>query len=185
MSCSETVPAGLREDQVPGHQRYTPLSWVLRDGFGSTPEQVSRTTLAERKTGGRKAAWQNSACPAAFTSPSPTLKWPIVETACSLAELGRAPGQRGFTGTLPANPAAKNWASYLTLQRQHPFPSQGVITNTCVWRGKKSMCAVSGVHIGCKHNRRGILWWVLVRLWRAPSCAGCYREIHMLSASAC
>lgn len=29
MSCPETVPAGPREGQVPGHQRYTPLSWVF------------------------------------------------------------------------------------------------------------------------------------------------------------
>lgn len=29
MSCPGTVPAGLREGQVPGHQRYTPLSRVL------------------------------------------------------------------------------------------------------------------------------------------------------------
>lgn len=102
-----------------------------------------------------KQPGRDAACPAVFTSPSPTLKWPIVEIACSLAGLGWAPGQHGFTGPLPANPAAKNWASYLTLQRQHPFPSQGVITNTYVWRGKKASVCCSGYMLAANTTGEG------------------------------
>lgn len=141
MSCPGTVPAERRDGQVPGHQPYSPLSWALRDGLRGTQSGFAELLWLRKNKENGKQPGRDAACPAVFTSPSPTLKWAIVEIACSLAGLGWAPGQRGFTGPLPANPAAKNWASYLTLQRQHPFPSQGVITNTCVWRGKKpSVC---------------------------------------------
>lgn len=120
------------------------------------PEWACQTTPAERKNKKEgKEPGGDAVCLAVFTSPSPTLKWPIVEIACSLAGLGRAAGQRGFTGPFPANPAAKNWASYLTLQRQHPFPSQGVITNIHVGGKKKASASCQGyTHRQQMHQQR-------------------------------
>lgn len=129
---------------MPGRQRYTPLAWALREGLGGTRSGLAKLLRLRKNEEEGKQPGRDAVCPAVFTSPSPTLKWPIVEIACSLAGLGRAAGQRGFTGPLPANPAAKNWASYLTLQRQHPFPSQGVITNTHTGVGAGSAQAVRG-----------------------------------------
>lgn len=156
MSCPGTALARLREGQVPGRQRYTPLAWALREGLGGTRSGLAKLLQLRKNEEEGKQPGRDAVCPAVFTSPSPTLKWPIVEIACSLAGLGRAAGQRGFTGPFPANPAAKNWASYLTLQRQHPFPSQGVITNTHTGVGGEAH-RLSGVHLGCKCHRKGIL----------------------------
>lgn len=138
-----------------GHQRYTPLSWALRDELGDTRSGFAELLCLRKNKEAGKQPGGDAACPAVFTSPSPTLEWPIVEIACSLAGLGRAPGQRGFTGPLPANPAAKNWASYLTLQRQHPFPSQGVITNTCVGRGEKASVCCQGYTLAANTTGEG------------------------------
>lgn len=148
MSCPGTLLARLREGQVPGRQRYTPLAWMLRERLGGTRSGLAKLLqLREKNKEEGKEPGGDAVSLAVFTSPSPALKWPIVEIACSLSGLGRAAGQRGFTGPFPANPAAKNWASYLTLQRQHPFPSQGVITNIHVQgKKKKSQRTLSGVH---------------------------------------
>lgn len=141
MSCPGNELARLREGQVPGCQRYPPLTWALREGLGGTRSRLAKPLLLRKNKEEGKQPGGDAVCPAVFTAPSPTLKWPIVEIACSLIGLGRAAGQRGFTGPLPANPAAKNWASYLTLQRQHPFPSQGVITNIHVGGKKKKQAS--------------------------------------------
>lgn len=128
----------MREGRERGRQRRNPLAWALQEGFGGARSGLGKQLLLRKPKEEGKQPGRDAVCPAVFTSPTPALKWPIVEIACSLAGLGRAAGQHGFTGPLAANPTAKNWASYLTLQRQHPFPSQGVITNThVVERGKK------------------------------------------------
>lgn len=137
----------MREGRERGRQRRNPLAWALQEGFGGARSGLAKQLLLRKPKEEGKQPGRDAVCPAVFTSPTPALKWPIVEIACSLAGLGRAAGQHGFTGPLAANPTAKNWASYLTLQRQHPFPSQGVLTNThVVERGKKKKArAQSGV----------------------------------------
>lgn len=174
---------------MPGCQRYTPLAWALQERLRGTPSGLAKLLRLRKNKEQGKQPGRDAVCPAVFTSPSPTLKWPIVETACSLSGLGWAAGQPGFTGPLPANPAAKNWASYLTLQRQHPFPSQGVITTIHVGqKGKKPnhKHMMSGIHtLAANATAKGSSERLQGSSEEFRAAQGCPVEIHRLSASAC
>ena len=99
---------------------------------------------------------RDAVCPAVFTSPSPTLKWPIVEIAYSLAGPGGWPAW--FYRASPSQSGSKELGQLSNFAKAAPFFFPRCYNKYTHWRGgKASVHAVRGTHVSCKRNSKGIL----------------------------
>lgn len=156
------------------------MRWARRH-----PERICRTTLAEKKQGDRETAWRRLSLPGCLHLPLSHSEVANCGNSSQPCRAGPGAWPAWFYGASPSQSGSKELGQLSNFAKAAPFFIPRCYNKYMCLKRKKSKCAVRGTRWLQTQHRRGILRRVLGRLCGAPSCVGCCREMHILSASAC